>query len=520
MLIAIYSRKSKWTGKGDSVENQGIMCREYIEKWIEGGEGAEILEYEDEGFSGKNGKRPRFQQMLRDMRERHFDYLVCYKLDRLGRNLADLASLMESLEREGTSFVSIKERFDTTTPIGKAMLYFSGVLAQMEREQIAERVRDNMLLLARTGRWLGGNTPLGFIAEKRQREAGAGKKRVSCYLVENPGELELVKFIYSYFMERQSLTKVVEYLAEHHIKTRNGREFYISGVRDILTNPVYCTADREAYAYFYELGCQICVEEEELDGETGLMSYGKTSSGIYKNKAADYGDWIISRGRHKGMVSGRDYVRIQEILRGNREKGEGFRSTGNNTALLTGLIRCTCGHRMRPKNYPVGRVNQRGEQTFAYLCSHKERTHGRGCQVKNVHGNTLDEAVCRELFPLVAWSKEMIPLLEELQRKIKGSVRKPSTEGELLIREYERKKEQIGKLIDSIKREEKNQVSGQYIHREIEKLDRECKELLEKMEEAQSVCEKGRKEEQWEEMESSYLDFSKFFQKHTVPEKR
>ena len=109
-------------------------------------------------------KRPQFQQMLRDMEERHFDYLVCYKLDRLGRNLADLAALMEGLEHRGTSFISIKEKFDTTTPIGKAMLYFSGVLAQMEREQIAERVRDNMLMLARSGRWLGGNTPHGFEA--------------------------------------------------------------------------------------------------------------------------------------------------------------------------------------------------------------------------------------------------------------------------------------------------------------------------------------------------------------------
>ena len=127
MRIAIYSRKSKWTGKGDSVENQIIMCKEYIAMFIEGGDQAEIIEYEDEGFSGKNTKRPQFQKMMRDMQERHYDYLVCYKLDRLGRNLADLANLMEDLEKRETSFISIKEKFDTTTPIGKAMLYFSGV---------------------------------------------------------------------------------------------------------------------------------------------------------------------------------------------------------------------------------------------------------------------------------------------------------------------------------------------------------------------------------------------------------
>ena len=67
MLIAIYSRKSKWTGKGDSVENQLIMCKEYIAMFIEGGGSAEIIEYEDEGFSGKNTKRPQFQKMMQDM---------------------------------------------------------------------------------------------------------------------------------------------------------------------------------------------------------------------------------------------------------------------------------------------------------------------------------------------------------------------------------------------------------------------------------------------------------------------
>ena len=72
------------------------MCREYIERFVDGGKEAEIVEYEDEGFSGKNVRRPRFQQMMRDMESQTFDYLVCYKLDRLGRNLADLALLMGS----------------------------------------------------------------------------------------------------------------------------------------------------------------------------------------------------------------------------------------------------------------------------------------------------------------------------------------------------------------------------------------------------------------------------------------
>ena len=72
MLIAIYSRKSRWSARGESVENQVRMCMEYISANIPGGAEAKILVYEDEGFSGKNTKRPRFQQMMEDMRKNHF----------------------------------------------------------------------------------------------------------------------------------------------------------------------------------------------------------------------------------------------------------------------------------------------------------------------------------------------------------------------------------------------------------------------------------------------------------------
>ena len=136
MRIAVYVRKSKWTGRGESIENQIFLCREYIEKYIENSREAQILVYRDEGFSGKDTNRPQFQKMLADMKLRPFQYLVCYRLDRLGRNLAALALLIEKLNREHTEFVSIRERFDTSTPMGKTMVYFSGVLAQMEREQI------------------------------------------------------------------------------------------------------------------------------------------------------------------------------------------------------------------------------------------------------------------------------------------------------------------------------------------------------------------------------------------------
>ena len=521
MRIAIYSRKSKWTDKGDSVENQIIMCKEYISMFIEGGAEAEIIEYEDEGFSGKNTKRPQFQKMMRDMQESHYDYLVCYKLDRLGRNLADLANLMEDLAKRETSFISIKEKFDTTTPIGKAMLYFSGVLAQMEREQIAERVKDNMIMLARSGRWLGGNTPLGYSSVKVEKEVNALKKKSMFCLEQNPEEIDLAKFLFAYFMEKRSLTKVLKYLMSNGMRTRNGKEFAISGIRDILTNPVYCIADQEAYQYFYDLGCQVCIDQDELDHETGLMSYAKTTSVRYRNQNTSCETWIISKGRHKGIVTGKEFVYVQQLLESNKSKGINFRDTKNSVALLSGLLQCTCGHMMRPKNYPASRVTKKGERTFSYRCPYKDMTHGENCDIKNVHGNTLDEAVCNEITSLARPDAGIIPMLEELRRQIAASDIEVMSEKQLMVQEYEKKKGEIQKLVASIRNLEADSVSVQYINEEIQKLDNECESLKKRMNTVkEDEHEKTELTDYIKEISDKLTDFSRVFEELSILQKR
>ncbi len=522
MRIAIYSRKSKWTGKGESVENQLIMCREYIAMFLEEGDRTQIIEYEDEGFSGKNTKRPMFQQMMQDMQEKHYDYLVCYKLDRLGRNLADLANLMEDLNRQGTSFISIKEKFDTTTPIGKAMLYFSGVLAQMEREQIAERVKDNMIMLARSGRWLGGTTPLGYASVRVEKEGNALKKKSMYCLTQNPDEIDLAKFIFTYFMEKRSLTKVLRYLMAGGIRTRSGKEFYISGIRDILVNPVYCIADEAGYQYFYDLGCQVCIDPEELDQESGLMGYARTTSAAYRNQGTPCESWIISRGRHKGIVTGKEFVYVQQLLAGNRSKGDNFRDTKNSVALLSGLLYCTCGHLMRPKNYPASRVTQKGERTFAYRCPYKDLTHRERCDNKNVHGNTLDEAVSREVTALAGPDAGMVPMLEELQKQIASADDGAGAGTRFMEQEYDRKKSEIRKLVASIKQLEAGSVSVQYINEEIQRLDGECAALAKRMKAVQEEAEQEKMEvtDPVREISAKPGDFSKVFEQLSILQKR
>ncbi|MDO7206289.1 recombinase family protein [Paraclostridium bifermentans] len=68
------------------------------------------------------------------MQNKKFDYLICYRLDRISRNVSDFSTLIEDLNKLNISFVSIKEQFDTSTPMGRAMMYISSVFAQLEEK--------------------------------------------------------------------------------------------------------------------------------------------------------------------------------------------------------------------------------------------------------------------------------------------------------------------------------------------------------------------------------------------------
>ena len=161
MHFAIYGRKSVYSDKSDSVDNQHRMCKEYVDFKFPGKiDSCET--YSDEGFTGANTNRPGLKRLMDDVKNGLIDMLVVYQLDRLSRDVRDFANIYAILEERDVMFVSLKENIDTTTPIGKAMMYVTMVFAQMERETIAARVTDNMIGLAKKGFWMGGNPPYGY----------------------------------------------------------------------------------------------------------------------------------------------------------------------------------------------------------------------------------------------------------------------------------------------------------------------------------------------------------------------
>ena len=395
MKFAIYSRKSRFTGKGESIGNQIDECRRYIMTRFPDTKESDIFIYEDEGYSGKNTKRPQFQQMMTEEEREPFDLIVVYRLDRISRNMADFAVLMDKLTKKDTSFYSTNERFDTSTLSGQMMMTISAAFAQFERQIIAERVRDNVYKLAKTGRWLGGTPPLGFHAEKVEFVDDSGEERRCCKLTENEEEIEIVRLIYAKYLETHSITKVKTYMMNSGYKTRLNANFHVSTLRYILTNPTYCTADIKSLEFFRSKDCDIADIDEKCNGERGFIGYKKTlTQNDDKREATDMSEWTIALGKHKGIIPSKDWIEVQNIIEGNSEKKLGFRQSHNSVALLSGVLRCKCGSYMRPKYY---KANKDGEKPFTYMCELKETSKRQQCDCQNVNGRVVDKMVCDAL---------------------------------------------------------------------------------------------------------------------------
>jgi DNA invertase Pin-like site-specific DNA recombinase len=148
MRAALYARVST---ADQTCENQLLELRRYGEA-----RGWQVYrEYVDQGVSGAKDRRPALDELIADARRRRFDVIVCWRLDRLGRSLRHLVTLLEELHAVGVGFISLGEGIDLSTPAGRLQLHILGALAEFERSRIQERVRAGLARVRASGRRLG-----------------------------------------------------------------------------------------------------------------------------------------------------------------------------------------------------------------------------------------------------------------------------------------------------------------------------------------------------------------------------
>lgn len=183
--------------------------------------------YRDEGISAKDIKhRPGILNLLEDAEKEEFSIILVWKLTRFSRNLADLATTCEMLDKLGVALVSYSESFDSATPAGRMVRSMLGTVAQFEREVISENVALGLLERAKQGKRTCHNV-LGYCKE--------GKDSFSI----NPVEAEKVRFIFNSYIARKSILEVTELCREEGIRGIRGKPLAPQSIYTILTRPVY-----------------------------------------------------------------------------------------------------------------------------------------------------------------------------------------------------------------------------------------------------------------------------------------
>lgn len=333
-MTGIYARQSVDKKDSISIDGQIDLCRKEAAD-------SDIEVYSDKGFSGANMNRPSFKRLMQDIENGKIDKVVVYRLDRISRSLLDFAGMIDTFKKNNVTFISCSEKFDTSTPIGNAMLSIIMVFAQLERETIQQRIRDNYYQRGKKGMYLGGPPPYGFDKEKIEYE-----NIHTSVLVPNE-EIKNVKTMYALYNSGMSLGMIAKELNKCEIPSPNGRNWSSLAVSRTLKSPVYVKADADIYMFYKLKGCTITNELSDFIGENGCYLYGKRDRSAAKY--TDVSDHTLSLALHKGIIDSDEWIKAQNKLSQNIQ----IKNTGKSLhSWLSGVVKCRkCGYTMTVVNY-------------------------------------------------------------------------------------------------------------------------------------------------------------------------
>jgi site-specific DNA recombinase len=338
---AIYCRKSSEEGLDqafNSLDAQRESCLNYVRSQAHEGWVVVDDRYDDGGFSGGTLDRPALKRLIRDIEEGKVDTVVCYKIDRLSRSLADFVKLIEIFECRGVTFVSITQQFNTTTSMGRLTLNILLSFSQFERELAGERIRDKFLASRRRGMWMGGWVPTGYRLEERK-------------LVVEPDEAALVKHIFERFLQIGSATMLVQELNAAGYRTKRGKPFDKGSAYKLLNNPVY----------------------------TGRVTH--------KGQVYD--------GEHEAIVDRGTWDKVHAILAENAHR-RASRTRAATPALLKGLIFGPDGKAMAPSH-----TRRRGRLYRFYRTATALKLGHDACPIRGVPAGEIEAAVIGQIRALL-----------------------------------------------------------------------------------------------------------------------
>jgi site-specific DNA recombinase len=441
---AIYARKSTQDGleqEFNSLDAQRESAEAYIASQRSAGWVAIQDSYADGGFSGATTDRPALKRLLTDIEAGKIDAVVTYKIDRLSRSLGDFAALMAFFEKHGVVFASVTQQFASNTSMGKLTLHILMSFAQFEREVIAERTRDKIAATRKRGIYTVGKPILGY--DLAPAPAPFSGKR----MVVNEREAEIVRAIFSAYLEQRSLLKVVK-LCEH---------------RGWRTKSWTTTNGRAV----------------------GGMPIGKPElsrllrSPLYAGRVPHHDQ--IFEGEHEAIIDDEVFAAVQRQLKVASQAGGSGQTTNANP--LRGLVRCkACNCSMS-----LSTVTRKGKKSSTthryYVCANAAKRGRAACPCPSLPAKDLEAFVLNQLKPLITEDATLASVVEEARQQLADAAQRrveelaglreqlASNAGKDAAKERERLKRQVTALEARIAADEAQHVDADEIAGAVESFD-------------------------------------------------
>ncbi|QWH03699.1 recombinase family protein [Bacillus mycoides] len=382
--VAIYARVSttEQAEEGYSIDEQIRLLHQYCER-----EGYVVYkEYVDRGVSGKSIKgRAALQQLLNDAKEKLFDIVLVWKSNRLARNILDMLKIVDFLKQRNITFRSYSEQYETETSTGKLQFNMMAVIAEFERDNIAENVKMGMLARAREGSWNGGRV-LGYDTKQIQSENRKGTMKG---LVVNEKEAATVRRIFALYIGGHGYKSIVNKVNKGGHRSKKGNLFSINAIKTILTNPIYI----------------------------GYIRYNVRRDWNEKRRKNINPDPIIGKGQHEPIIAEETWQKAQSILKGRSKTPNRIHS---GEFPLTGIMKCpVCGAGMVLGRTTNKRKDGSRRVLEYYVCGEWKNKGTSACHSNGVRTEYADNYVLNKI---VKFANNDI-LIKDVVKKINNSYR-------------------------------------------------------------------------------------------------
>ena len=394
--VVIYARFSSDNQRDESIDAQIRAAEEYAER-----HDLKISEiYIDRAKSATSDRRPEFQRMIADAKQKKFKMVIVHKMDRFSRDKYDSVYYKKVLKDNGIKLVSVTEKLDDSPE----SLILEGVIesmAQYYSANLSREVRKGMKETAMQCKHTGGTPPLGYDVDAQK------------YYTINLEEAFVVREIFSKYLEGYGYNYLLEYLKEKGYKTKTGKDFCKRAIYDILRNRKY----------------------------TGTYFYRQTAKSNTRFSCADdYKEDIIIPGGMPRIISDKEFEEVQKLLANN--KLQAGANKAKELYLLTGIIFCGhCGAAMQGNSRKCGR-NKSEYKT--YRCSN--RANRKSCNNKELRKEYIEEYVLKNLAEVVL-NKDIVPsLVKQINEKV--DEQRKRDEQDLAI--YTNRLNELNKLLNKI----------------------------------------------------------------------